>query len=309
MFGIEIALFITSAWFLFGSATKQTPRSNGVKETMDRKPTLRPQNSASQPRPEIIVVSKDSGFASGTLEYALGVAERLSADILALSVNTLPDMDDEQEPQRALRFASDSAASADGQRRRARKRGVAFRHLCRNGKVRRVLSDILHEHRHVSFVLVEPSIPLAEVAQRLPVPVFSVTGAGAAHSAVGKGRTASHARTFGTISREIEKQGAHAMAETSKKQARSKALLFGVLSAAIYGAVFGNSELVMEYFTKGGFYNILPVVTVITVSYVHGSFASNVWTALGVNASRKSVSSKKEAPARQTPRPRATMQA
>jgi hypothetical protein len=36
----------------------------------------------------------------------------------------------------------------------------------------------------------------------------------------------------------------------------------------------------MHYFTKGGLYNVLPVVAVFAFFYVHGSFFSNLWSAL-----------------------------
>jgi len=263
------------------------------------------------PRAEIIVVGKGEGFAPGTLDYALGVAERLNAGVLAVSVNTLPEYNDDGASQRTgLRFASLSAASTEDARREARDKAMPFHHLCRKGKVSQVLSDLLHEHRHVSFVLVEKDIPLADVAQNLSVPVFTVNTADSRSSMPGKGFSIPEPRTFGIIPRNNEKKGVHAMAtETSKQQARTKALLFGVLSAAIYGAVFANADLVMEYYTKGGFYNVLPVLTVFAVSYIHGSFASNVWTAIGINASRKVETSRKEAPARKTQRPRATVQA
>ena len=71
----------------------------------------------------------------------------------------------------------------------------------------------------------------------------------------------------------------------SRKSAGIRAAVYGVVSLALFGAVFGNSALVMTYFTKGGIHALLPVATVFIFSFVHGSFASNVWTALGINAS------------------------
>lgn len=271
-----------------------------------------PDSARGGTRPVIIVAGKGERFAPGTLDYALGVAERLGADILAVSVNTLPAYDDDPGPGRALRFAGSAAESVQAARPLAHKRGLGFRHLCRKGKVSEVLSDVLHDHRHVSFVLVEEDIPLAAVAQALSVPVFAINGSGASR-AQGSHATVPGPRIAGTITRNHDNKGVHSMAtDTGNRQARMKALLFGTLSAAIYAAVFTNADLVMEYFTKGGFYNVLPVMTVITVSYVHGSFASNVWTALGINASRKSVkvpAPAKGAPARAGRRPRATVQA
>lgn len=93
-----------------------------------------------------------------------------------------------------------------------------------------------------------------------------------------------------------------------KSRARNRAMLFGIVSIALYAAVFTNASTIMTYFTKGHFFALLPVATVFVFSYVHGSFASNLWTALGIEASKKATSRKEVAeekrPQKQ-PRPRA----
>ncbi|MBU1041960.1 MAG: hypothetical protein KKF77_12755 [Proteobacteria bacterium] len=72
--------------------------------------------------------------------------------------------------------------------------------------------------------------------------------------------------------------------EMTKKQALARTIVFGAASAAIYGAIFQFASPITEMFSRGGFYAAMPIATVFLVSYVHGSFASNMWTALGVNA-------------------------
>ncbi|QJT10321.1 hypothetical protein [Oceanidesulfovibrio marinus] len=90
-----------------------------------------------------------------------------------------------------------------------------------------------------------------------------------------------------------------------KKRARNRAMLYGIVSVALYTAVFTNSDLVMKYFAKGGVFAILPVAAVFVFSYVHGTFASNFWTAVGVEGNSKKLV-RKEAPAEKRPssRPR-----
>lgn len=81
--------------------------------------------------------------------------------------------------------------------------------------------------------------------------------------------------------------------ESRRAEAKTKAAVFGVLSIGLYTTVFMFSETILEYCARGHFYNVLPVATVFLFSYIHGSFASNVWTALGIEASH--ASSKKVA--------------
>jgi len=94
-----------------------------------------------------------------------------------------------------------------------------------------------------------------------------------------------------------------------KKKLVVKTIAFGALSLAMYGVFFMNSALLMTYFTKGLYYAALPILTVFAFSFVHGSFASNVWTLLGIEASQKRPEVRPTAqprPAtRQRPRPRA----
>ncbi len=66
-----------------------------------------------------------------------------------------------------------------------------------------------------------------------------------------------------------------------------KMVLFGLLTAALYGFIFANADWVMEYFTRGAWYAAMPVATVFVFSLVHGAFASYLWSVLGVGVSRK----------------------
>ena len=72
--------------------------------------------------------------------------------------------------------------------------------------------------------------------------------------------------------------------EMTKKQALVKMIGFGAASAAVFGAIFHFATPITELFSRGGMFAALPIATVFLVSYVHGGFASNLWSALGINA-------------------------
>ncbi len=106
------------------------------------------------------------------------------------------------------------------------------------------------------------------------------------------------------------------MSKLSQQKKRAKAVksaaIFGLLTAAFYAAIFLNEATVMKYFTKGGMYALLPVGAAFLVSFIHGAFAGNFWTALGIEASKKVT--RVELPATQPakrvqPRPRPTLRA
>jgi hypothetical protein len=97
-----------------------------------------------------------------------------------------------------------------------------------------------------------------------------------------------------------------------KKKLVKKTIFFGALTALLYAAVFANTDLVMQLFTKGGAYAALPIATVFVFSFVHGTFSGNVWSVLGIEAITKQPAQRPEVrPERpaQRPRPRVRMTA
>lgn len=77
--------------------------------------------------------------------------------------------------------------------------------------------------------------------------------------------------------------------KSRQSSAKLKACVFGAASISLYATVFTFSDTILQYCARGGFYNVLPIAAVFLFSYVHGSFAGNTWTALGVEASNKSA--------------------
>ncbi|MBE0584460.1 MAG: hypothetical protein IH612_11975 [Desulfofustis sp.] len=83
------------------------------------------------------------------------------------------------------------------------------------------------------------------------------------------------------------------MATQQKKRHVVKTITFGAATAGLYGAMFAFPDTVMHYWTKGGVYALLPVATVFAFSYIHGTFTSNFWSALGIEGSK--AAAKKQA--------------
>ena len=101
----------------------------------------------------------------------------------------------------------------------------------------------------------------------------------------------------------------HAKANRGKLIGRTVGL--GLASVALYAAVFTNSGIIMQYFTKCGIFAALPIVTVFAFSFVYGPFTANLWSLLGIEASKKvqpRVAPKRPAP-RKRPRPQLQLNA
>ena len=74
---------------------------------------------------------------------------------------------------------------------------------------------------------------------------------------------------------------------SSKKKPYGTAIIFGIISVALYVFLLTKQQFFNEYFTKGGVYAFLPIVAAFIFSFVHGNFTGNFWTVLGIEASKK----------------------
>jgi hypothetical protein len=73
----------------------------------------------------------------------------------------------------------------------------------------------------------------------------------------------------------------------NKSKPFAKAAVFGILSIAIYAALFVYEDSIITNFARGGFFALLPIAVAFLVSYIHGSFTGSFWSLLGIEASKK----------------------
>lgn len=64
------------------------------------------------------------------------------------------------------------------------------------------------------------------------------------------------------------------MKGSSQFKSIMQAVVWGVVSVALYFMVFSNQQAVMDYFTRGGFFAIPVIFTALLFSFVHGLFAN-----------------------------------
>jgi len=84
-----------------------------------------------------------------------------------------------------------------------------------------------------------------------------------------------------------EKQAAAKKPEpAAKKKPYAGMVIFGALSLSGYIALVTNQQWVNEVYTMGGWHAVYPVVTALIFSFVHGAFASNLLSVLGIEAKK-----------------------
>jgi hypothetical protein len=243
-------------------------------------------NNSSEIKRKILVVGKDYAFSSGVVDYAANLSQRLGYDIIAMSVNpTLGHSGKFFSPynqhlrgkftQRAETAWTTVAAHLASQ-------GIHSEHVVKFEGLTGAIKDLNHEIKRIDFVITDAGIKDEEITGEIPLPVFSISGY----------------------------QGEKVMAKEQHETANRSKLIgktvgLGLASAALYAAVFANTGTIMKYFTKGGIFAALPILTVFAFSFVHGAFTSNLWSALGIEATKKvqpRVAPKRPAP-RKRPRP------
>jgi uncharacterized integral membrane protein len=206
---------------------------------------------------KILVVGNEGVFTEDLINYAINLALRIERDLLALSV------------QRSSNGAAESrraAQSAELFRRKAKESGVGCELAARFGDMETALEDLHRGVNRIELIVADSRIKLEEVSREITIPIYTVTP------------NLSHEKGARVMSEELG---------SSKRKPWVQTAGFGLATVAMYAAVFANADTVMHYFTKGGWHAALPIGTVFLFSFVHGAFASNLWSLLGIEAMKK----------------------
>jgi hypothetical protein len=243
-------------------------------ETMDRN-RAEEADERNRSRRKILVVGKDDLFTEDMTEYAIQLAGRLKYDILAVNVGT--EWDEcpvsGQGAQLCERFKRRAVEAGGILGRKAAQSGIHCEHIVKFGRLGKAVEEINHQVKRIEFVVTESEANKEEVTREVTIPVFSV------------------------ISNSWSRDGGKIMANEyglKKKKPIGKTVIFGAATVALYAAVFTNTEAVMKYFTKGGWYAALPIATVFLFSFIHGTFSGHVWSLLGIEAVKKDMKQKTE---------------
>jgi hypothetical protein len=242
-----------------------------------------------QIRKRILVVSRTGGLTAEVISAVLKIAQRLGLDLIALYTDPLP----RNTAPPACRPAFIVKARINGAllMEQARRRGVHAQIVIAPGKVARTVADLIAASRGIAFVILEPDIALREVRSLVSVPVFAAvveTGRLCPSSTLSLARRHGIGRAALKFFNIHSPRGGEQMAENvSRKKNVQKTFVFGAAAAAIYAAVFYFADPLMSLATRGKFYALVPVATVFLFSYIHGNFTSYFWSALGIEASKR----------------------
>ena len=72
----------------------------------------------------------------------------------------------------------------------------------------------------------------------------------------------------------------------AKKKPYTGMIIFGAVSLSGYAVLMTHQGWVSDNFTTGGWHAVYPVVTALAFSFIHGAFASNLLSVLGIEAKK-----------------------
>ncbi len=82
------------------------------------------------------------------------------------------------------------------------------------------------------------------------------------------------------------KQYGKSPAPAAKRKPYLKTIIFGTMSLSAYYMLFTNEKLVTQVFTAGGWHWVFPVGAAFFFSFIHGAFASNLLSSIGLEAKK-----------------------
>jgi hypothetical protein len=209
-------------------------------------------------RRRILILDDQGAFAEDFMDYAVHLAERLNYDLLVLTTDAAREGD---------RFVKRAAEAVSMFKQKAAIHHIDCEAIIKKGDLERAIVDVKEKEKRIGFVLVDANLDRKNMAEYVPFPLFSVVS-------------------------QQHPIGGNVMADKTthhRKKLALKTAGFGLVTAILYAAVFTQADLVMHYFTRGGWYAALPVTTVFAFSFAHGGFAGNLWSLLGIEAVHKTA--------------------
>lgn len=234
---------------------------------------------------KILVVGRGDTLDAEVVDYAVSLAERLGYDLIGLNVNPMLGQKGRffspYKYHLREKFAQRAKAAGEDIKKKVAQKGIGFEQVVKFGDLSKAVAEVNRQIKRIEFVITQAGVKEAEVNGVITLPVFSISGY--------QGEK--------TMARESDSRGIGKIGKT---------VGFGLATAALYAAMFWDTDTVMHYFTKGAWYAALPIATVFAVSFVHGAFSHHLWEVLGIQAPKRvqpRPAAAKRPAARTRPRP------
>lgn len=130
-------------------------------------------------RRKVLLVAREDKISDPVMHYAVGFAERMGYDLVALSVIPLPRHASGNPAgleEIVQEYAKSCAAAVKKLEEMCKARGVSCMHVFKTGSVEDCVWEVHDEVKRIEFVISEPDIPQEAVSRGEPwvIPVYSL---------------------------------------------------------------------------------------------------------------------------------------
>ncbi len=213
--------------------------------------------SALQNHKKILMIGKEELFPASMADYAIQLASRLKYELIAVNVNT------GSVSHSLFKKKAHKLSATAGFHKSAALQNVEWNYQARCGDFGRVVEEMIGEVKGIGLILTDSEENKLEIGNYSTIPVYSFVS-------------------------QYKQRGESIMTELeNNKRPVGKMVGYGIGTIILYTAVFMNADMITTYFTKGSWYAALPIATVFVFSFIHGSFAGNLWSVLGIEAQKK----------------------
>ena len=134
-----------------------------------------------EPR-RVLVVGKEEIFSKPVVEYALGFAERMGYEIVALNILPLPTDSPKLAPYCSLisdDFKNKCEESVSHFYNACKEKGIPFQHVVKTGDPEQCIKETHREIKRIEFVICDPEVcpSMAEEVEEGIIPVFCLANA------------------------------------------------------------------------------------------------------------------------------------
>ena len=131
---------------------------------------------------KILVVGKEEIFSRPVVDYALGFAERMGYEIVALNILPLPTDSPKLAPYCSLisdDFKNKCEESVAHFYRACKEKGIGFQHIVKTGDPEQCIKETHREIKRIEFVICDPEVcpSMAEEVEEGIIPVFCLANA------------------------------------------------------------------------------------------------------------------------------------
>ena len=129
-----------------------------------------------EPR-KVLVVGKEEIFSKHVMDYALGFAERMGYEIVALNILPLPTDSPKLAPYYSLisdDFKNKCEESVSNFYNACKERGIGFQHVVKIGDPEQCIKETHREIKRIEFVICNPDLcpSMADEVEEGIIPVF-----------------------------------------------------------------------------------------------------------------------------------------